>query len=124
MEDLATEEAVLGREVAFDVDEADNAGGVVVGEEKGSESAHGVAYEVELVDVEVRQDGLGGGDQEGDVGGGEVVALCVAASWRVEGQIAVFLEGWMHSNVGEVFFAGAEAVEEENWGFGGGGGGG
>lgn len=81
VDDLAAEEAVLGSDVALDVDEVRDPIGVAVGEEKCGQASHGVTDEVEAIDTVCLQDQFRGPNQKRDRQG-VVVGDCGAAASR------------------------------------------
>ena len=112
--DLAAQEAVLGCEVALDVDEAQDAAGVPVREQQSRQPAHGVADEVEPLDPGTAYDVLGGAHQERDRHGREVRALGLAAARRVVREEAPSGERCLAREVRVVFLRRAEPVEEHH----------
>ena len=72
VDDLAGQEAVLGCEVALDVGEAPDPGGVGVGQQQPGQSANGVPHEVQAPDLFGVQDTTGGSDEERPVDRGQV----------------------------------------------------
>lgn len=114
-DDLTAEEAVLGCDVALDVDEAGDSVGVAVCQQECREPAHRVTDEVEPVDLVGLEDLLCDGDQERDGDGAEVGAGRGAAAWRVVRKDRVLCEPCVLDDVRIVLLGRAEPVEEDQW---------
>ena len=113
VEDLAGEEAVLGREIALDVDETADALGPPAGEQEGGQATHRMAEQVERVEVEVVTHGFGNVDEERDrqrvgVGDGRSPEPgCVDEHELAIGEVVT------ERQVGVVLLGAPEAVEAE-----------
>ena len=115
-DDLSAQEAVFRRDVALDVDEAQNAGRIVMGQEQPGQPTHGVADEVEALDPQLSQDSLCRLHQERDGDLRQVVARGLPAARCVVGEERAPGEGRVVGEVDVVLFRRAEAVEEDDGG--------
>jgi hypothetical protein len=115
-EDLPAQEAVLGGDVALDVDEAQDAARVPVCQQQRGQATHGAPDQVEPLDPGQSQDRLGCVDEERDGDLRQVVARGVAASWRVVGEERTAGEPALVREVDVVLLARAEAVQEDDGG--------
>lgn len=109
-EDLPTQEAVLGGEVAFDVGEAQHAAGFGVGQQQRGQAAHRVACQVETADAGVVEHSPGGRDQERDRDAGQVCAPGLTAAGGVVGQERAARERGLAGDVEVVLLGGPEAM--------------
>ena len=112
--DLSTEEAILRCNVAFDINETFNAIRLLVSQYQTGKSPHGMAYQMELVDSEMREHGLRGFHQECDVDAREVGALRFTAAWRIIGNEGVSFERCLQRDIGVILFGGTETVKEQD----------
>ena len=101
-DDLPAQEAVLWGDVAFDVDEAGDLLGVLVGQQQAGQSAHGVPDEVVPGVADVGDHRFGDLDQKRHGDGLEVRAGRGAAAGGVVGQDGPVTEVGVPGDVGVV----------------------
>jgi hypothetical protein len=114
VDDLPGQETVLGCDVAFDVDEADDPFRLLVGEQQRGEATHRVPDDVEPVDAHRGEHGRRGGDQERDRDGRQVCTRRLAAARRVVGDKWPSGQRRVEGGVGVVLLGAAEAVQEHD----------
>jgi hypothetical protein len=85
-EDLPAKEAVLRRDVSFDIDEAGHAVGFLVCQHERGQPAHGMPHQVEAVNPLLSEGSQGSIDQEGNRDLFEVTAPGLAAAGGVVGE--------------------------------------
>ncbi|MNT31767.1 hypothetical protein D3C72_1676160 [compost metagenome] len=116
--DLPAEEAILGRDVALDVDETQHALWSGICEHQPGQAPHGVTDQMESVDAEVFKYGQGRLHQKGDVDAREITAFGFTATRRIVGDEGVTFECGLQRDVGIVFFGRTEPMQEEDGRFG------
>lgn len=112
--DLPAEETVLRRDIAFDVDEAQDPARVRMGQHQRRQPAHRVADEVEAADAVGLQHRFSSRHEEGNGELRQITTVRLAAARRIPGQERTAVEGRVMHDVSVVFLSGTKPVQEDD----------
>ena len=105
---------ILGGKIAFDVDEADNSGGILLSELESRQPAHGMADDVEPIDLTgaknlhvPRQPRMGWTAQEVGACDSAATGYVIREHWPIK-------QPRLLRDIGIVLFGRAEAMQEDN----------